>query len=148
MRPPIRSRASTTSAETCARASSAAAVSPAAPAPMMRTSYGIIRPRSLHDACAHGLPEAEHGRPRRCAADVHTQGEKEHPGSEEQSLPAEYRVFPRKERRREEHERGSPMRPSLAQKKCFVTADVCYAPPWRGNACVCHWAGALCVTDV
>jgi hypothetical protein len=38
------------------------------------------------------------------------------------------------------------MRSSLAQKQCFVTADVCYAPPWTYNARVCHVAGEFCVT--
>ena len=38
------------------------------------------------------------------------------------------------------------MRPSLAQKKCFVTAHVCYAHPLSCHAGVCHVAEGLCVT--
>src|SRR5438093_1646069 len=43
-------------------------------------------------------------------------------------------------------ERGIPMRPSLAQKKCFVTAHVCYAHPSSCHAGVCHVAEEFCVT--
>src|SRR6266704_6194883 len=43
-------------------------------------------------------------------------------------------------------ERGIPMRPSLAQKKCFVTAHVCYAHPSSCHAGVCHVAEGFCVT--
>ena len=36
---------------------------------------------------------------------------------------------------------------SLAQKKCFVPAEVCYAPLWKYQARACHVAGQLCVTE-
>ena len=39
------------------------------------------------------------------------------------------------------------MRPSLAQKKCFVTTDVCYAPSWTYHARVCHVAEEFGVTE-
>ena len=38
------------------------------------------------------------------------------------------------------------MRPSLAQKKGFVTANVCYAHPSSCHACVCDVAEGFCVT--
>jgi len=34
-------------------------------------------------------------------------------------------------KRREGNERGIPMRPSLAQKKCFVTPDLRYSNPCK-----------------
>ena len=36
-----------------------------------------------------------------------------------------------------------PLNTSLAQKKCFVTADVCYAHSWQNNARVCHFVGSF-----
>jgi hypothetical protein len=39
------------------------------------------------------------------------------------------------------------MRPSLAQKKGFVTTEVCYAHPWQDTDCLCHFAWGFCVTD-
>ena len=38
------------------------------------------------------------------------------------------------------------MRPSLAQKKCFVIANVCYAHPSSGHTCVRYVAEEFCVT--
>src|SRR5712692_3377585 len=43
---------------------------------------------------------------------------------------------------------GCSLTPVLAQKKCFVTADVCYAHPWQCNARLCHVARGFCVTAV
>jgi hypothetical protein len=44
-------------------------------------------------------------------------------------------------------ERGTPLRPSLAQKKGFVTANVCCAHVWQFSPRLKPCAGEFCVTD-
>jgi hypothetical protein len=50
--------------------------------------------------------------------------------------------------RREENERGIPMRPSLTQKKGFATAILRSANAWHCKPSCGRWCGRFCLTEV